>query len=191
MAQNMGLGAIGTNPSLVFKRKYRWTFAIKRQCATGGNQSIPTSFVKLAARPNIEIEETEINYIHGKTWLPGKGTWQAVNVTYYDVNDAPGMSALFSWLASVYEFTNPTSLRQASKLSDYAANGTLQLFDGTGTMMETWNMNNMFPTSINWGDLDYASSDECNIELTLRYSEVQYIKGCGGATISGCFTPCQ
>ena len=190
---DMGLGLIGGS-DVVFKRKYRWTFAIQPYCGSG----IPAAFVKLASRPNLTIEETEINFLHGKMWIPGKGSWETITVTYYDVggNGTNGggnalINGLFSWLTTVYNFSDPVGLAQSSKIGDglgsggYSADGALYLYDGCGTVMEGWLLQNMWPQAINFGELDYSSSEEATIELTLRYAQVTYTPGCGGN-----FKPC-
>lgn len=192
MAQNMGLGQLG-GADIVFKRKYRWTFVLESPC--GG--VVPEHTVKLASRPNLTIEETEINFLHGKTWIPGKGSWETITVTYYDLaNDGDSMTPLWSWLATVYDFTDPVGLKQASKRGGaaggaagnggYAGIGRLTLFDGCGTPVERWVLSNVWPQQINFGDLDFASSDEMTVELTLRYSEVQYTPLCGGSIRACC-----
>jgi hypothetical protein len=57
--------------------------------------------------------------------------------------------------------------------------------------METWELKDVWPTSIDFGDLDYATSDECTIQLTLRYSDVKYTNQCPGFEISPCCTGCS
>lgn len=193
MAQNMGLGTIG-GPNIGLKRKFRWTFEVTG--ATFGN--IPRDFVKLAARPNLNIEETEINFLNGKTWIPGKGTWDSITVTYYDVIGSRNI-ALWSWLATVYDFTaaqgggngtgNAPDLKQATLRSDYAGTATLNLFDGCGNSVETWTLRDAWPQAINFGDLDYASSEEVTIELTMRYSQVSY-QPCAGSIQAQCNSAC-
>ena len=181
---DMGLGPLVTNGNLVFKRKYRWTFELRPFCKRG---TIPTYFVKLAARPSLTIEETEINYLNGKMWIPGKGTWETTTVTFYDLSDgSTGLADLYTWLATTYDFTDPVKLKQSSKIGSladgkgYSCNGALKLYDGCGTMMEEWDLSNMWPQAVNFGELDYSSSEEVTIEVTLRYSQVRYINYCGG-----------
>jgi hypothetical protein len=186
---DMGLGELITNPNIVFKRKYRWMFEIQPNCSKA--ETIPTYFVKLASRPNLTIEETEINYRNGKMWIPGKGTWETITVTFYDLSDGGvGITSLYSWLATTYDFTDPIGLKQSSKIGSagsegYAAIGFLYLFDGCGKAMEEWTMDNMWPQAVNFGELDYSSSEEVTIEVTLRYSQCTYTNFCGGA-----ITPC-
>lgn len=193
-SRSMGMGAL-SSANAIFKRKYRWTFELNTPCGR-----IPETIVKVASRPNINIEEQEINFLHGKMWIPGKASWETITVTYYDVISDQGSSIinLYNWLSTVYEFHDPSELRQSSKRGGegaapagigqggYAGKGTLILYDGSGTAMETWTLGHVWPQAINFGDLDYSSSEEVNVELTLRYSEVTYQAGCGAQ-----FKPCE
>jgi hypothetical protein len=188
---NMGLGLLG-NANLIIKRKFRWTFEVQRSCR-GSQLNVPANFVKVAARPNLQIEETELNYLNAKTWIPGKASWQTISVTYYDVAAQENLN-LWNWLASVYNFapdangaSNPT---QGSQRQDYAGVGLLTMYDGCGTQLERWTLTDLWPTEMNFGELDYASSDEATIELTLRYSNAQYQSFCPAFVPTGCCSPC-
>lgn len=189
----MGIGRLG-DPNRIFKRKFRFTFEIfvpcpKRTGIFGSSGSrIPEWFVKTVARPQLDIEETELNFLNAVTWIPGKGKWQPMTVTYIDVADQL-QQPLYNWLASVYDFTNPVKLKQTER-SGWAGTGVLRMFDGCGALIETWTLKNMWPQSINFGDLDYANSEEATIELSLRYSEVQYVPQCGLTTPTPCCEGC-
>jgi len=191
--KNMGLGKLGAAgkvADLRFKRKFRWTFTVEEVCGGG---IIGESYVKLASRPNLTIDETEINFLNGKTWIPGKAAWETITVTYYDVSTSDNLGSvqtLWQWLATNYNFLDPACLSQGSVRADYAGKATLKLYDGCGSTLETWILQDVWPQAVNFGDLDYATSDECNIELTLRYSDVQYIPGCGVTILDPCCTPC-
>lgn len=232
-ARPMGLGILASN-QIVFKRKFRWTMLI-RYCVVDANnfRQVPEEFVKIGSRPQLDIEETEINYLHGKFWLPGKVTFQTMTVTYYDVagtvsadtydgtattfdgdntlsclNDAsltdglarfiPGggdgstkFTSIFEWIASVYDITDPCVLQMGSALSDYQGEALIRLYDGCGRTIEAWILGNMWPQSVNFGELDMSSSEEVTVELTLRYSNVAYRSFCPNQTIERCpCTPC-
>ena len=182
----MGIGVIG-QPDIVFKRKFRWTFEIFGFCGNENNQ-IPEHFVKLASRPNLSIEETEINHLNAKTWIPGKASWETITVTYIDVAHEE-MTTLWNWLATVYDFTDPIQLRQGNK-RNWDATGVLNLYDGCGTLLEGWQMQHAWPTAINFGEMDYSSSEEATIELTLRYSDVKYTSYCPNFQPQGCCDGC-
>jgi hypothetical protein len=190
---NMGLNDLNAS-DVVFKRKYRWLFTIYTDCGSG---IISSNWVKLASRPNLTIEETEINFLNGKMWIPGKASWETITVTYYDLAGSTpvgSMDALYSWLATVYNFTTKAvPYSQSSKRGaaspggpgssgGYAGVGILALYDGCGNPLEEWVLQNMWPQAVNFGELDYSASEEVTIELTLRYSEVQFtgVVGCSG-----------
>ncbi len=194
--RNMGLGPLGTG-TLIFKRKFRWTMSLE-YCTGGTPKRVAEEFVKVGSRPQIDIEETEINYLHGKMFIPGKATWQTMTVTYFDVaGSAAGLlggasiNSLFGWIASVYDITDSTKLYMGGKLSDYEGVATIFLYDGCGNALEGWLLNNVWPQSVNFGELDMGSSEECTIELTLRYSNVNYKSYCPTGSIDKCpCTPC-
>lgn len=188
--QKMGIGLLGS-PNIVFKRKFRWTFQII--AGAEGGVDVPPDYVKVAARPNWTTEETEINYLNAKTWIPGKTTLETITVTYIDVAGAGavGNQQLYNWLATVYNFTAPEQLNCASQAKDYAGTGVLVMYDGCGSPLESWELGNCWPTSVNFQDLDYSSSDNAEIELTLRYSTIAYHAMCPDFTPQGLCSVCQ
>jgi len=191
----MGLGLLG-NDNIVFKRKYRWTMEFFCPC----DSVIGSHLVKVSSRPNISIEETEINFLHGKMWIPGKATWETISVTFYDIavgeGDA-GSNGIYTWLATVYNFTDNVGLHQSSRKGDetngsqgYAGKVKLTMFDGCGEGLEEWTLGHCWPQAINFGELDYSSSEEATIEVTLRYATAEYKAICGmmkPPCCAGCF----
>ena len=178
----MGLGVIG-GPNVLHKRKFRWTFSVARE----GRKNVPASFVKLAARPNLTVEETEINFLNGKKFIPGKGTWETITVTYYDVSTGGTDNVgLWEWLADVYDFTDSVNLKQSTRTSCYTGVGTCKMYDGCGYSLETWKLNDCWPQAVNFGELDYSSSEEATIEVTLRYASVDYKNDCGVQITTRC-----
>jgi len=168
----MGIGVLG-EPGIIIKRKFRFTVQIDTPLGT-----VPIHFVKISARPQLEIEETEINFRNAVTWIPGKGKWQPLTLTYYDVANTNLMKPLWDWLASIYDFVNPQNLFQTEK-AGWSSIVIIQMFDGCGSPLERWELREAWPTSINFGDLDYGVSEDATIELTLRYSQARYTGVCG------------
>ena len=187
-AANMGMGPLA-DKATIFKRKFRWGMSIK---SCGG--LIPEYLVKVAARPNLSVEETEINMKHGKMYIPGKASWETITVTLYDVvgpQVKADIGALYSWILSVYDFSKgiQNGLCMGSAIQDYAGVVTLNMYSGCGTVLEVWTLADAWPQAINWNDLDYSSSEEATIELTLRYANVSYDSNCmtnTGCTCSTC-----
>ncbi len=183
----MGIGQL-LEKDVVFKRKFRWTLSLKPRCSK--LSEIDVWFVKVASRPNISVDETELNFLNEKAWIPGKVSYETMTVTYVDV--APNRSesrALYQWLGAVYQFHNQNR-KMGTRIDDYAARGQLTLFDGCGQPIERWDFDDLWPQAINFGDLDYTSSDTVDIELTLRYSRFTYTPICGKFDFNECCTPC-
>lgn len=181
----MGIGALGGS-TLTFKRKFRWTLQFTDIC---GGQSIPEHFVQKASRPNLQIQETQIDFLNARDWIPSKGAWETMTVSYYDVATRDNLP-LWNWLASIYNFTNPVTLEMGSHRRDYAGTGILSMYDGCGELIEYWILNSVWPSTINFGDLDMASDEIATIELTLRYSQVKYVPVCPNYQITRCCTGC-
>ncbi len=182
----MGIGRIG-QPDIIFKRKFRFTFEISGFCNNAKNR-VPKHFVRTASRPQLDIEETEINHLNATTWIPSKAKWQEMTVTYLDVA-TEDMRPMWNWLATIYDFTDPIRLRQGIK-RDWDATGLLTLYDGCGVVLEAWQLLHMWPKAINFQDLDYGSADPAEIELTLRYSDVKYRSFCPNFIPQGCCSGC-
>lgn len=178
---NMGIGPLGS-PSIIIKRKFRWTFEITKP------QAVPPYYVKLGNRPKLDVDETEVSYLNGVTWIPGRAKWQPLTITWRDVPKAE-MAGLWNWITIVYNFQQPAQLGQSEKRGWYGE-GRLQLYDGCGSVLETWTLMSMWPQSIDWGDLDYASSDEVTMAVTFRFSEVNYQGSCGQPTPVGSCQGC-
>jgi hypothetical protein len=109
-----------------------------------------------------------------------------MEVVYFDVNHLDTQK-LYKWISAVYDITNPTCLTMNSRTDQYTGTGTLSLFDGCGGLMEEWVLGNLWPKNIDFGDLDYTSSDECNVTVTFRYTTVKYTSLCPtGPETCGC-----
>lgn len=181
MAQPMGIGNVGL-PGTIVKRKFRFTMKIHWP---GGD--VPEHYVKVAGRPKLSIDSTEINFLNATTWLPGKAKWEPISVTYIDTTDT-AMNPLYNWIASVYDFTQSTALPMSEK-SGWSGDVTITSYDGCGKEVEQWVLHSCYPESVDFGELAYAESDESTIELQLRYSEVDQ-KGLCGPTASGTCKGC-
>lgn len=178
MATPMGIGVIG-RPDIIIKRKFRYKLYITTPCG-----DVPEHTVKVAARPKITNDPFEINFLNQTTWLPGKSKWEPINITYIDVAGST-LTGLWNWILSIYNFQN-----FGVPMTEKAGwNGIAQLvmYDGCGTPLEEWQLYSVWPESVDWGELDYASNEEATISLSLRYSDVRYINYCG-PTPQGC--PC-
>lgn len=196
--RSMGIGKLGDR-NLSIKRKFRWTLTILPYCGSSGSltgqiagaaNAIGPNFVKTSARPNYDIEETELNFLNAKTWIAGKLTWQSITVNYIDAG-ARDLQNLYKWIGQNAQLNNNVDFNQGTSFQDYAADAFLVLYDGCGNAMEQWKLFNVWPQAVNFGELDYTSSEEVTIELTLRYDQVCYQGYCPTVDLKPCCSPCR
>lgn len=69
-------------------KRFDWSIAV-----SGSDTETP---IKLSDRPQLQIEETEINFLSSKTWIPGKANWQDLNFTISGVKQ----NELLPWLTA-------------------------------------------------------------------------------------------
>lgn len=138
------------------KRKFRWILQI---------DGIDAFVMKTSARPQATFEETVIDYINAKRYISGKMSWNPMQVTMHDPIAPSAAQKIMDWLRLNYE---PLTGRMGYA-TFYKKDITLKLLDPQGTVVELWDITGAWAMDINWGDLDYASSDNAEIAFTIRF----------------------
>jgi hypothetical protein len=172
--QNMGLGPID---NAKFKKKFRWMISIDRVAGPDSKQDgtinneqsiLPPS---KAARPNISFKTIEAQHLNEVIHYPGKPDWKPINITLYDINC--GQNPVFNWIKKIYD-------AQAGNWSShivpqYKKTAYLKMYSGCGHVMEEWVYENAWPESVEFGDLDFGSSEVVVADITLRYDRAYTI----------------
>jgi hypothetical protein len=185
MAIGMGIGLLG-DPSIVFKRPNRFTFTIYSGCIG----TIPESFVKEMKRPQINQSEIKINFLNEQTYIPGRITYDTIDITYIDVSNSAAGVPLYQWLAQNFRF-NDISKKQGNNRNDYSGTGYLTTYDGCGAPLDQFIYNDLWPTKVDFGEMKYDSDNETlNIKLTCRYTSVIYQSFCPGIVFPSCCSGC-
>jgi hypothetical protein len=159
----MGIGQLG-NPNIVVKRKFRWLLEIQDD---QGNVIVPSDFVKVSARPSIDLEE--IDFLNQKSFIPGRLNSNDTTITYWEYEQSDGACHLTKWLAKHVPSDGNINLTSIPK-----ANYILRLLDGCGNEMENWTLVDGILTSINFGELDHSSTECVSLELNVRYTKIHY-----------------
>lgn len=181
MGRDMGLGIIGRR-DIVFRTKFRWTFTIQGIVGEENKNNTISMLPPLkAARPSISIKEMEVRHSDEVVYYPGRQDWKTINLTLYHIQCAN--NPIFDWLKLIYDPTDSVDpfkygldvpepddpdCTRCDPFIKPEANCTL--YDGCGEIMEIWTYECVWPTSIDWGELDYESNDLVYVDLTLRYA---------------------
>jgi len=155
MPETLDVTALLANPYEP-KRKFRWILQI---------DGIDAYTLKTAARPSLTFDETVIDYINTKRYVAGKQTWNPMSITLHDPIAPSAAQKVMDWVRICFE---PLTGRMGYA-AFYKKNITLKVLDPQGTVVELWDIIGAWVQDSNWGDLDYASSDNVEIAATLRF----------------------
>jgi len=176
MGLNMGLGPGSTS---LCKRKFRWLFYITNLSATGIRALPPLR----SSRPKVDLQEMQARHLNEDVFYPAKPQWQPITLTLFDLKRS--VHPVFDWLKNTYDPEtgdwNPPLKQQAAAggrttplIQSFA---TLDLYDGCGNCVEKWVYEDVWPSGIDFGQLDMSTSDFVTVDITLRYARA-YLQNC-------------
>jgi hypothetical protein len=175
---DMGIPGVGTGylqPKLGFK--WRVTFAN----IGGGVSSQPLSLqVITATRPSYAFEEVVMDRYTTKSYIPGKYTFEPLNITVEDDITGSASSVIQAqsqqqqWLTGAEgPFFGTGEEGSLFKFTTY-----LVMLDGKEQPVETWTYEGCFIRDFDYGEGDYTSSETMKINLVIRYDHArQFIGG--------------
>lgn len=174
---NMGFGyGLGEAGSCI-KKKHRFLFKIPEISASGVNSLPPMK----SARPNLSFKELQVEHLNETIYFPGKPDWKPIALSLYDLKRT--RNPILIWLNKLYNACDGTM--QTPVDNGFILNGLLEIYDGCGNILETWIFENIWPNSIEFGELDMASSDVLTCDLTLRYARAYCENECNDFNING------
>tara|TARA_B100000287_G_scaffold222337_1_gene209727 strand:- start:321 stop:809 length:489 start_codon:yes stop_codon:yes gene_type:complete len=128
-------------------------------------EGIPAYLIKTANRPSINFEAITLDHINVKRYVKGKGEWQELEISLYDPVVPSAAQAVMEWVRLSHE-----SVTGRDGYSDfYKKDVTFQVLGPVGDVVEEWKLKGAWCQDVQFGDLDFASSDPVDITMTLRY----------------------
>ena len=128
-------------------------------------EGIPAFLVKTTGRPNITLNEVELNHINVKRYVKGRAEWQQLTVTLYDPIVPSGAQAVMEWVRLHHE-----SVTGRDGYSDfYKKDITFNVLGPVGDKVEEWTLKGAFIQAATFSDMDYGATNVSDISLTLRY----------------------
>ena len=141
-------------------RKNRWLFRFP------SDLGIMEWWLSSAARPTINQAETEIPFLNTSTWVLGRYTWNAIQVSLRDPIGPSASQAVMEWV----RLQSESVTGRQGYAAGYKRDVEIEMLDPTGVVVQKWILKNAFlQGDVNFGNLDYTSSDLATIEFTLRY----------------------
>lgn len=119
-----------------------------------------------ANRPTINQTETEIPFLNTSTWVVGRYTWSTIQVTLRDPIGPSASQAIMEWV----RLHSESVTGRQGYAAGYKRDIEIEMLDPTGVVVQKWILKNAFLSGdVNFGGLDYNSSDLADITLTIRY----------------------
>ena len=176
----MGLSDLVGGTKVVFKRKFRWMFTIPN-ITPDGTYAIPA--IK-GGRPSLTFKEHGVHHTNEDIYFPMKPEWKPITLTFYDIDRQ--LHPIVEWIAMVYTINSDCDHKWYPSVGGHDSNipgpfkqtATLELFDGCGTTVEKWKIENCWPQAVEFGELDYGSSEVVTCTVTLRYDRACWVSGC-------------
>ena len=141
------------------KRKNR--FILRFPSSLGINEW----FVISTSRPKIAINEVEIPFLNTSTWVAGRFTWDAIDVTFKDPIGPSAAQALMEWV----RLHSESITGRQGYAAGYKRPVDLELLDPTGVVIEKWLLDGTMLTNVSFGDLGMDDDGIAEITATLRF----------------------
>lgn len=161
-AQSQGL--------LMPKLKYRFRISFENFGISTPRTEL-TKQVMDFTRPSVSFEDITIDVYNSKIRMAGKHSWEDITVNLRD--DALGtVSKLVGeQLQKQLDFFEQSS---AAAGIDYKFTMRCEMLDGgngvdTVNVLETWELYGCFLQGVNYGELNYGTSEPATIALTVRF----------------------
>jgi hypothetical protein len=187
---SLGIPAAGLGV-LMPKQSYRWQVIFSGLSALVPSASGRdlTRQATVIQRPNLSFAEIPIHRYNTTAYVAGKYEWDPFTFTVEDDITGLASAAVQGQITTQQQLIGAdvgAYLPSAATGSDYKFGTTLQMLDGNEGVVETWQLEGCFISKVNWGNMDYNSSDAVMIELTIRFDQAsQQLTGQGYGTALG------
>ena len=147
-----------------------------------------TKQVKDFTRPNPTFEQVIVDVYNSKVKLAGKPSWAEVTCNLRDDASGAVTKLIGEQMQKQFDFLEQAS---ASSGIDYKFTTRLEMLDGgngahEATVLETWEMYGCYLTGVNYGTVDYSSSEPVMIAMSISFDNaVQTAIGTGIGTDVG------
>lgn len=167
----------GTGPSNAIEtaRKHRYLLEVLEPLGSQDNGIL--LFLEKCTRPAPEYDKILIHSAQDEIPRPGKTHWKEVEFTFYEKLDGDDGSLEDTCAKLISEWHSKTMVNIETSLhnqpSQYLKNATLQMLDGGGTPVWTYNIYDSWPMKVSPSDLAYSDTDIATISVTLAYARAR------------------
>ncbi len=160
-----------TDETVEPKRKYRFKVQLTAGAAASTALDDVIWFAKKVNKPEITVNTAEAQYLGHKFYYPGTVDWNEVSLTLVDPVSPDAANATLQMLTNM-GYLGPKEAgdeKPQTIAKNQAFRVVITQIDSKGEDCETWTLNNAIIIKLGFGDLDYATEDLSEIEMSFRY----------------------
>ena len=141
------------------KKKNRWLIRFPAELG------IQQWWLQSASRPSITQNEVEIPFLNTSTWVIGRFTWEAIDVTMRDAIGPSTAQAIMEWV----RLHSESVTGRQGYAAGYKKDVEIEMLDPSGVVIEKWQLQGTMLTNVNFGDLSMDDDSIADITATLRF----------------------
>jgi hypothetical protein len=107
----------------------------------------------------------EIPFLNTSTYVIGRFNWESISVTFRDPIGPSASQALMEWV----RLHSESVTGRQGYAAGYKKDVELEMLDPTGVVVQKWILQSCQLNDVDFGGLDYSSSDLADITCTLRF----------------------
>lgn len=162
------------------KQQNRFRVFFSNIGGAGGVDSQPLSMQVInTSKPSLTFDKVQLDRYTARSYVAGKYTFEPIQITLED--DVTGTaSKVIQDQVQGQQFligAEGQFLAQRGEGNLYKFVMTLDTLDGNDVVTEEWIMEGCWLETVNYGTLDYASSEVVTIELTVAYDHARQVIG--------------
>lgn len=174
---NFGLNVEGADEGATLMPKLQYRFRVTFT-NLGGTAEGPlvTKNVISVTRPALDHDDVTVDTYNSKIRLAGKHMWQDVTLVLRDDVDSNVIKQLGQQMSRQVNHNTQTSRRAGS---NYKFSMKIETLDGSNdgndnAVLDSWELVGAFIPSIQYGDLNYGTSDVVQVTATIRYDNASH-----------------
>jgi hypothetical protein len=164
--------------TLMPKLQYRFRVNFTKM---GNSATASTQNVISAGRPSITHEEVIVDSYNSKMYIAGKHTWEPISIVLRDDVNSNVVTLIGNQLQKQLDHNT-----QSAGVTD--ANGTvsglaykfdmsIDILDGSADakVLDQWQMTGCYLSNVQYGDLNYGTSDMVQVTMQVRYDNASHV----------------
>lgn len=144
-------------------------------------------------RPKISFEEVTLDRYNSRAYIAGKHTFDPINVVFETDIGGGVLRAIqdrLEFQQKLIGMDSRTLMPAARSGGRYKFQTIIDQLDGDSTIFETWYLDGCFLQKVDWGDLDYTSSESLKVTATIRFDHArQLVAGIKESAVTGTRSP--